>query len=379
MVGYAIIWHITLETTAGLWMMLATLTYTIPSLFISLWAGVWADRYNRRHIIMAADACVALATLAVAIAFWCGLKNLELLLLASTFRSFGVGVQTPAVNAIYPQLVPAEKLARVQGLNQSLTSFLMLLAPVAGGLILSLTGLETAFLVDVVTALAAIIILGLTDIPQTGPEAKKSTFNEMGEGLRYVWGHRPIRLLILCAAAFFFLVTPAMVLTPLLVARSFGPEVWRLTANEAVWSGASLFGGLYVARHGDFKDKPAVLALCMATFGLLFGLMGLAWTFVLFLVLMGLAGFFFPLFITAETVFIQQKAEPAKLGRVFSISQILGNSAMPASILIFGPLADIVSVETLLIVSGVMMIAVGGLYFKASRRNAKAEAGPPAA
>ena len=366
-VSYAIIWHITLETTSGLWMMLATLTFSIPSVIISLWAGVWADRYNRKRIIMAADTLVALASLAVAITFWCGLKNLELLLLAATFRSLGSGVQTPAVNAIYPQLVPAEELARVEGLNQSLTSFLMLLAPVAGGLILSLMGLETAFLADVVTAVAAVIILGLTNIPQTEPGATKSTVKEMSEGLKYVWERRPIKLLILCSAVFFFLLTPAAVLTPLMIARSFGPEVWRLTANEAAWSGAALFGGLYVAWHGDFKDKPRVLALCMAAFGLLCSLMGLAWTFVLYLSLMGLAGFFIPLYITAETVFIQQKADPAKLGRVFSIKQILGNSAMPAAILIFGPLADIVSVESILIVSGVMIIAMGSLYFKVGR------------
>jgi len=366
-VGYAILWHITLETSSGWWLTLATIAFTVPGVIISLWGGVWADRYNRKRLIILADASVALATLAVAIFFWFGFKSLELLLVASTFRSLGGGVQAPAVNAIYTQLAPPEQLARVQGLNQSLGSVSTLLAPVLGGLILGLVGLEAAFMVDVLTAAAAMIILGRIKIPPTESGAVGSTWVEMRAGLAYAWGERPLRRLLICIGLFFFLVTPAAILTPLMVARSFGPEVWRLTANEAVWSLASFAGGIFVARHGDFEDKPRTLAICLAAFGLFFGLLGLAENFILYLTLMGLAGFFLPVYVTAETVFIQQTADPAKLGRVFSISQILSSSAMPAAILVFGPLADLVSVESLLIVSGLMLLSLAGAYYAAGR------------
>lgn len=361
-VGFAIVWHITLITCSGWWMTLATLTFNMPGVLISPWAGVWADRYQRKILIMAADAFVAVATLAVGLAFWSGWRSLELLLLASIFRSLGGGVQTPAVNALYPQLVPPEHLARVQGLNQTCASVLMLMSPVAGGLILGLMGLEAAFLVDVVTAALAVAILAPIKIPPTESGAGQDTFKEMRSGLRYVFGHRHLRRLLLCLVAFFFLLTPAGVLTPLMIARSFGPEVWRLTANELVWAGASIIGGLFVARHGDFQNKTQALTVCMASFGGCFGLLGLAGNFVVYLVLMGLAGFFMPVFITVETVFIQQTADPKMLGRVFSISQALWNSAMPTAILLFGPLADLVSVESLLIVSGFLMAALAGWY-----------------
>lgn len=366
-VGYAIIWHITLETSSGIWMMLATITFNVPGVIISLWAGVWADRYSRKHLIMLADGFVALATLAAAVLFWCGWKNLELLLVASTFRSFGGGVQTPAVNAIYTQLVPPEKLTRVQAVNQTAASFLMLMSPVAGGLILGLAGLELAFMADVVTAALAIAVLSRISLPAAAPGATESAWLEMRAGLGYVIGHKDLRPLLICAAVFVFLVTPAGVLTPLMVARSFGPEVWRLTANELVWAGASVIGGLLVARWGDFKDKPLVIALSLGAFGLCFGLMGLAGNFALYLLLMGLAGFFMPVWVTAETVFIQQTADPKMLGRVFSLRHLLAGSAMPTAILLFGPLADIVSVESLLIVTGVLMGLAGFLYRRASR------------
>lgn len=368
-VGFSIIWYITLETTSGWWMTLATITFTVPSVIISPWAGVWADRYQRKRLIMLADAFVALATLAVALAFWSGCRSLELLLLASTFRSVGGGVQSPAVGALYPQLVPPEHLARVQGLNQTCAAVLMLLSPMAGGLVLGLMGLEAVFMIDVVTALAAIAIVASLKMPRGEAGATQSTFTEMRSGLRYVIGHRQLRRLLLCLAAFFFLVTPAGVLTPLMIARSFGPEIWRLTANELVWAGASILGGIFVAHHGDFKDKVKTLAICLAIFGLSFGLMGLAVNFIFFLILMGLAGFFTPLFTTAETVFIQQTADPGMLGRVFSLTLIASNGAMPLAILIFGPLADVVSVESLLIVSGLLMILVAAWYGHGARNR----------
>jgi DHA3 family macrolide efflux protein-like MFS transporter len=367
-VGYAIIWHITLETSSGLWMMLGTIAFNVPGVIISLWAGVWADRYSRKRLIMLADGSVALATLAAAILFWSGCKSLELLLLASTFRSFGGGVQAPAVNAVYTQIMPPEKLAKVQALNQTAASFLMLASPVVGGVILALAGLEIAFMVDVVTAGLAIIVLSVISIPTAAPGAVESTWREMRVGLGYTFTHKDLRSLLLCSTAFVFLLTPAGALTPLMVARSFGPEVWRLTANELVWFGASIIGGLFTARRGDFTDKPLAIAISLGVFGVCFSLMGLVGDFALYLAFMGLAGFFMPVWLTAETVYIQQIADPKMLGRVFSLRHLLGSSAMPAAIVLFGPLADIVSVESLLMVTGVLMILLGFLYRSVSRR-----------
>lgn len=144
-VGFAIIWHITLETSSGTWLMLGTLTTMIPQVLVSLWGGVWADRYNRKHLIMLSDTFVALATLVLALFYIAGFREIWLLLAISAVRALGSGVQSPAVNAIYPQLVPPEGLTRVQAVNQSLSSALMLLAPAAGGLLLGWLDISWAF------------------------------------------------------------------------------------------------------------------------------------------------------------------------------------------------------------------------------------------
>jgi DHA3 family macrolide efflux protein-like MFS transporter len=359
-VSFAIIWHITLETSSGTWIMLSTICAMLPQVVISLFGGVLADRHSRKYLIMLSDGFIALATLVIAIAFLSGVTRLELLLIASAVRSVGAGIQTPAVSAIYPQLVPADRLTKVQGINQTLNSVLLLLAPAAGGLILSWVGIVGAFFVDVVTATLAIIVMSRIKVEKVvRKNAHLSVWDDLKAGIGYTFRHRQLRNIIIVYLFSFFLITPAAFLSPLMVQRSFGGEVWRLTANEIVWTAGSFFGGLFVSLKGEFKDKVLTVTVGLTAFGVMFALIGLSWNFVIFLIFMGVAGLFMPPVATAQTVYIQEITEPEVLGRVFSIVQIIAASAMPVAILLFGPLADLVSVESLMIVTGVLLALVG--------------------
>ncbi|HKL60293.1 MAG TPA: MFS transporter, partial [Sphaerochaeta sp.] len=247
-VGYAIIWYVTLETSSGTWMMGVALATMVPPLLISLYSGVWADRYSRKLLIMLSDGFIAAATLALFILFRMGYRHLELLLAVSVIRSLGSGVQSPAVNAIFPQLVPKEHLTRIQGINQSVRSVLFLLSPAVGGLVLSLMNISWAFLLDVISAGLAIIVFAFIKVEKIKhTDASYSVRKEMAEGLSYTFNNPILKRLIIYYAFAFFLVTPAAILTPLLVERSFGSEIWKLTANEIAWTAGSLLGGLFIA------------------------------------------------------------------------------------------------------------------------------------
>ena len=364
-VGYAIIWYITLETSSGVWMMLATLCMVTPQLLLSLFGGVWADRHNRKYLIMLADGFIALATLVLAILFLAGIKNLALILVVSSVRSIGAGIQQPAVGALYPQLVPESELVRIQGINQTLNSILQLLAPVAGGAVLGLMGIVGAFFVDVVTAALAIVIFIFIHVDKvTRVDEITTVLGELKQGLKYSFGDIRIKRMIGYYAAAFFLMTPTMVLTPLLVERTFGSDVWRLTANEMVWGVGSLIGGIIVSIKGSFRDKLLVLTITLTAFGATFALLGVAPTFVIYLMIMGTAGFFLPFFVTAETVYLQEIVPPDRMGRVFSIVTIIGGGAMPIAIMLFGPLADVIDIETILVVTGMAVVIIGLLFHR---------------
>ncbi len=359
-VSFAIIWYITLETSSGKWVMLSAICSMLPQVLISLWAGVWADRYNRKYLILFSDGFIALSTLILAVIFFAGYRSINLLLVVSFIRSVFTGIQTPAVNAVYPQIVPAEKLTKVNGINQTLNALLLLLAPAVGGMILGYLDISWAFMIDVITAVIAIIILCFIKIDKVSqPDEKSSVFENLREGVKYTLENKLLKDIIICFGISFFLITPAAFLTPIMIQRSFGDEVWRLTANEMVWTIGSLIGGIFVSFRGEFKNKIRTIAISLIAFGITFALLGMVKWFMVYLLIMGLSGFFMPICSTAQTVLIQENVQDTMMGRVFSIIQIITSASMPVAMLLFGPLADVVSVELILLVTGIMLAGLG--------------------
>ena len=133
LVQMAIVWYVTLNTGKGAWIAAFTVMSYLPQFLISFLGGVWADRYNKKALIIGADSGIAVITLAM----WFVLPYIDenslmlpLLLAMSALRSVGAGIQTPAVNAVLPQLVPEEDLMRYNGINatmQSVVQFAVLL------------------------------------------------------------------------------------------------------------------------------------------------------------------------------------------------------------------------------------------------------------
>ncbi len=290
-VGFAIIWYITLETSSGIYLMLATLAQMVPHLLISLYSGVWADRHSRKILIMLSDSFIAVATLVLALIFSLGLESIWAILAVSVIRSIGSGVQSPAVNAIIPQLVAEEHLVRIQGINQSINSALMLLSPAVGGMMLGLFGLVSTFYLDVVTATLAVLVFSFIKVSKPKQsELTHSVVADIKVGISYTFSHPILRNLLICYGFSFFLITPAAILTPLLVERTFGSEDWLLP-QRVVWPGGALFGA-FGFPEGNFKNKVTAISLP----GGLRHLLCLAWRCTTFLLSShhGLGGNLFP-------------------------------------------------------------------------------------
>jgi MFS transporter, DHA3 family, macrolide efflux protein len=366
LVQYAIIWYITLTTQSGIMMTVSTVCGFLPQIAISLFAGVWADRYSRKLLIIAGDVLIASFTLLLAITFLLGYRELWLLFLISGIRSIGAGIQTPAVSAFIPQIVPPEKLMKVSGLNGSIQAILMIVAPAASGALLSFASIEAVLFVDVVTAAIAVlimIVLKAPPHPKEGLSTSTGYLSDLLGGLRYVRQTPWIRALLVFYALYMFLLTPAAFLTPLLVARTFGEEVWRLTANEMLFGGGAVLGGVIIATWGGFKNRMHSLILASVMFGVLTAALGVAGVFWVYLVVIFVTGIFMPFFNSPSTVLLQEKVPGEMQGRVFSLVGIVASSAMPLGMMLFGPIADIVKVELLLIITGALMTLLALFMF----------------
>jgi DHA3 family macrolide efflux protein-like MFS transporter len=377
------VWHITLETKSGAIMTLFTLVGFLPMFLISPFGGVWADRFNRKNLINLADAAIALASLVVALLLNAGYTHFGILLACAAVRSLGQGVQMPASGAFVPLIVPPEHLTRVSGIQTSVQSLCMFGAPMISGLLMTFAPLKTLFLVDVVTAGIGIVILQFfVRMPQAAkvksetetasgietsngaeaPAANKKArgyFHDLREGLRYARRNSYILRMVLLMIFFCVFSVPISMLTPLQVTRDFGDDVWRLMAIEIAFSVGMMVGGIVIGVWGGFRNKIHTMALACFLFGLISIALGLAGNFWLYIGIMALAGVSMPFYNTPSTVMLQMTVDNAFMGRVLSVFSMIGSVMMPLGMLFFGPLADSVPIDRMLIVTGVLLGLMG--------------------
>jgi len=367
LVSYAITWHITLHTKSGTMMTISILCSFLPTFFISPFGGVWADKYNRKMLIIVSDSIIALSTLVLALLFLNGYNHLWLLYIASAIRALGAGVQMPAINALIPQLAPEDKLTKVNAINSTLQSVVTLISPILSAALLSSAPIEAIFFIDVITAAIAIFILLIfvqfEDTANISSEKKSSYFKEMREGFLYIRDHEFVKTLFFFDAIFFILIAPIAFLTPLQVARTFGSDVWLLTALEVVYSLGMIAGGVAMTSWNGFNNRIHTMVFSNVIFSISTIALGIVNNYTIYLFFIALTGVVFPIFNTPFNVMLQEKVHPNYLGRVFGFINMIASSIMPLGMIIFGPLSDLTKIEWLLIITGILLLAQSILMF----------------
>ncbi len=407
LVQFAIIWYVTLQTNSATSMTIITVTSLIPQLIVAPFAGVWADRYDRRWLIMLSDFGIALATAWLMVMSLLNGLQTWMIYLVSAIRSLGGGIQSPANQALIPQITPEDKLVRINGIYSTISNMLMLLSPIFGGVLISLTPIWSVFLVDVVTAIIGISIMFFIPIPHqvtgkivnalgntprlkegdywgfpehrhdtvsqegtplqedviTGRKALESGLSKFREGFSYVNKITPLRNLMLTYAGFMLMLSPVITLIPLFIRRHFGTEVWYITATETALFAGMAIGGLLVSFKGYFnsclrtvRTSGLLVASVMLTVSVLALLDSIL--FSVFAVLALLLGMIVPFYSTAVTTLFQKEVESEYHGRVFALLYMIGSAAIPLGSILLGPLADFISIEYIFLAAAAIQIVL---------------------
>lgn len=367
LVMYAIMWHITLTTKSGVMMTIYVLTTFLPALFISPFAGVWADRLNKKKVMITADLTIAIFTLLIAVLFLFNIRHLWIIFVISIIRTLGQAVHQPAVSSVYPVIVEKDYLLKVQGINQGIQSASMIVIPLLAGLLLSIAPIEYLFFIDVVTAVIAVwMLVKLIKIPKKDnfeEDTKIAYFKEIKQGIQYAYKKPLIYNIILFGLIFMMLVAAPSFLSYLQVARVFGDEPWRLSVLEVFFGGGMLLGSFVISIWKGFKNRlvtyfVSYIMIGVGTIGL-----GIPINYWLYIGFWFVVGFFIALSSPLLATIIQEKVEEEYLGRVFSVFGLIHMIAMPIGMLVFGPLSDTVDASLLILISGIGMVAISMLVF----------------
>lgn len=358
LVQFAIIWYIVRVTMSGVMVTISTFASFLPQIIISLFAGVWVDRYNRKFLVIFSDMLIALVTIILAIIMRNGYEGIALIIIVSTIRSAGSGVQSPTVNALIPQLVPSAELMRVNSIYSTIGSIISFIAPAVGGLILSYGPISNIMFIDVTTA--AIGILFTISISFHAFDYQKTEtgkmFAEIKNGLQYLKNDHFLVNLFLGYMAYTVLIVPAGYLNVLMVTRVFGGSYLTLAVNEMTFFAGTTIGGIILSFWRGPKNLSKILLLAWSAFGISTILLAIAVNFYVYLFIMLLVGLSVPFGGMPITVIIQERVASEMQGRVFSILQLVYSACMPLGMTIFGTLSDIVSIQSLMIICGIGLV-----------------------
>ena len=361
-VQMAIIWYVTLKTSSGGWVAAFTICSYLPQFLISFFAGVWADRYSRKKLILLADGVITIATLIMFVImpmFSSDLVLLSALLIISIVRSIGAGIQTPAVNAVIPQLVPEEYLMKYNGINATMQSIVQFAAPAVAGTVLSIGTFRSTLFIDIVTALIGIGLLSCVLLPkQEASNENASVFAEIKAGISYAFSDKMIGKILIVYGMFILLSVPAGFMAALLVSRVYGDVYWYLTAVELVGFAGMALGGVLMGMWGGFKSRLKTFAFGLLILSIMTIGMGISPYFVLYLAMMFVYSIALTMIQTATTTIIQENAQESMLGRVFGLMGAMYSGFLPIGMAIFGLLADMLPLQGIMVGSGIALVLV---------------------
>jgi Na+/melibiose symporter-like transporter len=363
---------------------------SLPGLLVGSVAGVFVDRWDRKHTMVAADLSrVVLMLLLLAVrsrdALW--IVYLVAFVESSVSRFF-----TPAKSAFIPQLVTAERLTAANALDSVSSSIVNLIAPSLGGALLVLLGLSGVVLVDSASFLLSGLLIALIMAPSTGARpvagsavassvrAWAAVWHEWLDGLRLV---QQDRLLLTLFTVMGLAMLGQGILTALNVvfvkdvlhgsAAVFG---WMVTAAGV----GGLIGGMVMGQAGPGMSPARLIALGLGAAGVILVVRTTVPMLPLFLALTALA----PVFITGVTISLQtlfQRGVPDQYrGRIFASFGTTTSLLLLGGLGLGSVLGNRLSVVALLDAAGGLFVLSGAVALvwlptavRANERSTEAE------
>ena len=342
----------------------------VPQVFLGPLVGAYVDRWNRRLVMIVSDTAIALISLALAYLFWSGTITVWHIYVAGFLRTVAGLFQWPAMHASTTLMVPDEHLTRVAGVNQTMQGALNVIGPPLGALLMKVLPFQGIMLMDVGTALLAVVPLLFVRIPQPEPASrpageKPSIWQDLREGLRYVAGWPGLVAVLVMAMLLNFVMNPAFSLMPLLVTDHFGGSALQLGTLEAAWGLGLVLGGLLLTVWGGFRKRIHTALAALIVEGLATIVVGAAPAHLLLVAVGGMfvVGVMNALVNGPFFALLQGVVSPDKQGRVFNLVASLAAAAWPLSLAAAGPIADAVGVRPWFVVGGIVCAITGAAAF----------------
>ncbi len=365
----ALAWQVYALSNAPTALASVGIAMTIPTIACLLLGGAVSDRYDRRLVMLCADAVRAVGLGVLAVLSVSGALRLWELMAVAVVYGAATAFFDPASDALVPELLPADALAQANSLDQLIRPLALRLAgPAVGGVVIGVVGVGWSFGLDAASfVVSAATLLAMSPVRRVvgsgaagsgaaaGSGGAGSMRREIAAGLRYVRSHAWLwATLVSAAIAYLLFMGPTEVLLPFVVKNRLSDGAGALGLVFAAGGLGSLLCAIVIGQRGLPRRALTFMYVCwtLATLAIAgYGLSSQLWGLMI-------ASVAFNSLETAGTIAwatTKQRLVPTELlGRVSSLDWLISIGLLPVSFAITGPVSAALGLRTTLVGAGVL-------------------------
>jgi MFS family permease len=320
-------------TGSGVAIGLLTAAQFGPLLVLGAWAGLVADRSDKRKLMMVVQGVAMLQSFALAALAFMDQPPLAWFYVVALIGGITTAFDNPTRRAFVVEMVPDEDVANAVSLNSALMTSSRVIGPALAGLLVVTVGYGWAFAVDGISYVAVLIALGMIRASELrAPEPAPRGKGQVRDGLRYVRRTPPLFVPLVMMAVIGTFAFNFQVVFPLFAERDLDGSDTTFTVMLSILSVGSLLGALAVGRLRAIRIRTVALA------AIAFGVPMLAMAVVPSLPVAYVVSWFLGVgsitFLTSATAIVQLESEPSMRGRVLALQGMVFLGSTP----IGGPL-----------------------------------------
>ncbi len=338
---------------------LVTAAGSLPILLLTLFAGVVADRRNKRSIILTALGASLFFALALAILTDTGHITVPWILLLVLLLGVANAFEVPTRQSFFVELVGKEDLTNAIALNSAAFNLTRIIGPAVAGFLIGTVGIAAAFYLNALSYFSVILALLLIRLPPfRRPPRTNSAWAHLQEGFAWI-RHNPVpRALVWLIAAASIFAFPYAMLLPVFARDILGVGAqglgWLLSATGA----GALAGGLALAAIGPRVRRGRLLLGASLAFTVLIGAFALSRSFTLSLLLLAAAGFMMILNNATTNALLQSLVPDELRGRVMGVYVFMFLGMMPVGSVLIGAVARTVGAPAALLVGTTILLCI---------------------
>lgn len=335
-----------------------------PQLFLAPWAGLVADRYSRRRLLIITLTAMGLLSTGLGLLVLSGAAELWHVYIFALLLGIVSALDAPVRQTFVSELVTDDYLSNAVALNSASFNVARMIGPAVSGVLTVAVGPGWVFLINTLSFVAMLVALRL--IPAASLRVQPRAAAGKGrirEGLRYVRSRPDIQVVMV---AIFIIGTFGLnfvLFIAAMVGTEFGMDAGAFGLLNSVMAVGSVTGALLSARRG--RPRLRLIFLASGGFGLASTLAALAPNYVLFALALIPCGLFALTVITSANAYVQSTTEPVMRGRVMALYMAIFMGGTPIGAPLVGWVANVAGPRWAVGVAGVAGVsaAVVGLVW----------------